>query len=593
MEDEGEIDQAQELMAGERPILVPEITSDIPAYGGFNLMQSGAIMGRTLTTISPQAGQNYKPGEKVRLFFPRQHWTDMQYTFLRYDVTFTIDTPVAQRFKRWVRLVIAANPLAGTATFSLGERHVDASSVRIVSLTSTEAADVANNGSGVVRIGGVIQDGWGDSTNQNITDAIQFVQVAAPAGTLSEIVVEFMVHEPNNYHTLIQSGISSIVSTLRIMEAGIEIERIDYYGLLQRWLSLYTMEKEWHATNGILQGYFHDKMTGANINITGGSARTVKATYCVPLWPSAYWKQRYIPNPLMQEWQLELTLDTFANSAFHSPAGQSQTNAIATTWEITGMELAATLLEPKAWYQAMIFAKRQAGTLYMMMNTVKHHTRVPRGSNENIILTDKFESIEKIMWGIQLNSDENNLFADSGIARSILDPVNAVALREYRYKLGTYNYPDSFIKHINSLSMNIASTGPITTNTINLDFHSYQESLSTVQKFRVDNPGYTNAPKTLFLTPERYYGYSINGYGVPVPYDSDSVTQEPEACVIYTSFENDKGYVSGANTQASNVDIQVEMKFTNAIQQSTTAHFFLFYNQAIRVLESGSTTVYR
>ena len=587
-------EQAQTLLNQEATILVPQIEPVVPEYGGFRLMNTGAIAGRNQTTIVPQAGQDYQPGVKARLFFPRQHWTDGQEMFLHYDITFQISAPQAERTWRWKRVTFTGAVLTGTAgSINLTEKYVDAASVRLIACTSSEAADeVPGRITQLLKIDGVVKGGFGVASTQSITDALKYSQAIAPAGTLASLTVEFKYFEPAHFHTLIQNGQSSVFSTVRVLESGNEAERIDLYGLLQRWQSQYTFEPQWTYDNGILQGYYKDKISGSGFNITSSSGRSVKVKYCVPLWNSAYFKQRYIPNTMMQEWQLELTLDTYANSAYHN-AKNFVSGEAATTWQMTGLELVTDLLEPKPWYQMAVFQKRTEGNLFLMMNSVTQHSRNINGSKATIILTDKFESIQKVMWGLRLSSDLDTLTADSGIARSIIDPANNVALRDYQYRLGTMTYPNQPIQHIGGLNLAVTDGLQDANKFIDLDFHSYEMSLASVQKFRVDNPGYIGQPKTCLITPERFYGFTINDFGMPQPYDSDSVLQEPEACIIYTSFEKDKGFVSGANTQASNIDLQIEMRFTNSVQSTVTGEFFLFFNQAIRVLESGSTEIFK
>ena len=584
------MDNVALALQNEPKIIVPQIEPTVPTYASFQLMNTGAMSGRNRTTVVPQAGQTYNPGDKVRLFFPRQYWTDLQQAFLHFDVTFNVGSQNPTLGWDWFSEEITGLALGTgeSTTVALSKRYVDPASINIRSVTSSDAGDSAEN----VFVGNFLKDCYGTASTQAITDGVG-ISALDNAADITAVKLSYRYFTPPSAFTVLQNGASTIISTMRILEAGNEIERIDEYGLLQRWLSLYHFHLEWVQSDGNIQGYYEDKLSGWKLNVSVLGTRSVKVNYCVPLWACGYFKQRYVPNPLMQEWQLEMTLDNFANTVTTIPGGGSSSGQVATNWTITNMELVIDILEPKPWYQMMIFEKRQMGALFMMIDSVTHHSRNINGSNDTVILTDKMESISKILWGLRLSTDINSTSGDSGIARSILDSTNNVALKDYKYKLGAMTYPDQPISHIKSLNINVPDGFNVTGKSIEVDYHSYELSLSCARKFRMDHLNETTAQKTTFNNPNRFYGFTVNDKGMPVPWDDLSATNEPQACAIYTSFEKDKGYVSGANTEAANIDMQIQMNFTNSIQNSVTGEFFLFFNQAIKIMNNGSTQKYK
>lgn len=532
----------------------------------------------------PNSGTSFTPGSKIVIDFPTEYMMDMSQSYLQFNVQYDVGPNCTD-----ITLSSTHTTINVTVPGGGGEVVVDAGKRHIKNVNVSGATAVVKK---------VYKDRFFSNANGYTDGVLLYIG----DDTVTSVTLGFQ-YDDVDYFAIIQNGISSLFDTIRITQGTTEIERLDNYNLVSRWLFEGLYSQQWTEFEGFSTGFFHNKLTGLSTNVNvyrGGSlSNSINITYRLPLLASGFWNLRYVPFFLMQTVTMEL-YTTSVDNAFITKenSGLSVTNIRPL---INDFSMHCYLLSPKPWYMQQLTSEQANDNLHLDFITYVHHDKSVQGSNVNITMTDKLESIAYVMFGFRTANDLNSRLVDNGIARSVISyPTSAggngstIALQELQYRFGQLTFPTEPWKHINSISLTSASEGEVAGTFIDYDTQLWNHVNESKKIFKMGSryQGFHS-----YIDKERFFGFETSWNGSPTWYDDRSVLKEPQHCVIFSNFQtsSDNNVMSGLNTQAPNIDLYIKLKFTGAIGDSALVQsdIFLFHNKIVTIRSSGDTIAYK
>lgn len=415
---------------------------------------------------------------------------------------------------------------------------------------------------------------------------------------------------------VIQNSISSIFNLVALYQGSNNPERIDQYNLLSRVLTEFELNGMHQESIGPSMGigknviqrmYQSPRATSTAANPAGLSFYSVE--YCLPLHFLGLWRLHYVPFKRMAQWFLELHLDRAENVLIVD----NQTNGFASgTYEITDINLIMDALEPKKWYEDIIdeMILAPGGSKFkFFFDTWRHNTVNPSGLRNEFKFTEKVQSIKELLVTQRHQYQINTFNRDSGATV----PAN---LHSYQFKIGSQVHPYEPIRVFDTMNtfQNLTPSG-----------EPFQQVLTSLNMWRWDLLNTSGARMCPGVDYYKYYGFQkpIGVTGANIAYltrgigpqegpdtnDGNAIkplgttattvdtihnitkTSDSPQFALYVNFEKDRGFLSGINTFADNIDISLRLNYNDQPDQVVVDLFWCF-NQVIQVYPNGDIGIF-
>lgn len=219
------------------------------------------------------------------------------------------------------------------------------------------------------------------------------------------------------------SWVNIIRSVTLTSASGVEVERIDYVNLLERFRSSWTCDTDWYSTKGQLMGYTNTVASGAT------------AHFSIPMWCllGIYAYKSLLPSNMMAGARLEIQFENVA-TAFSS--------ASAASYEIKNMNILqdSCLLDDNV---AAELQKKAASTgLSIMFETYDHSSF----SIDEDTKTGNFQASKAVsratraMVAYRLTDNVASQSADS------FAPGETFDVSKWQFRLGSNYYPNQHVE---------------------------------------------------------------------------------------------------------------------------------------------------
>lgn len=442
-----------------------------------------------------------------------------------------------------------------------------------------------------------------------------------------------------------QNGALSYFQTMRLKQSSFMPEELNHADQLHRALANLFLDKEWMSIEGGSQGYFDCKVNATDLvgyrlisEATGTRIEPMYKTYFqVRPFGLGIWQPYYLPTSLAKSFYLELVANSMESATMRLGGSNVGTLALpdgniavdvvkhnCTKFQLENLRLCVDTIRPYSFYTNAINIQWRNGMLRLNTPTWHHHVLKPVGSTTTLVIQEKANSISHALIMLQHQKDESEHPRDSGIARSSSLPTStdgnvtsdgnpptasSAYLKSIQWRIGNFYYPQDKIDHIVELTPAKTILSPTSAiQTIYADAATAEASyvktgltksaaskawtMLALEKWAADSPYWPAAQKPTCLNDNRWYGYNHNCDNEVTLYNNRSTVQEPEAFYFLTSFERDRGLLSGINTQRAQIDLQLNLNFNTSVAD-TNCQCFVRYDQVLQFEVNGSVSFFK